>query len=278
MSHTLFRQAAEKYRNEIQYKQNPPTCKQSVAEVAITIRETPLLSSFLQRGSDWSVRSLTFERLRRVSGDCDCEWWNTMKCHSTILSKCVKGKISTKLWCAGFFFMTVLSFSGKIFFRLLVMISSFGQNDGWVRASMCDAEQIFNLGIGKIGFSCHREISWTGGERKCGVCPAGNSTRFGSPGPVHKSTHWSFLRGSYLIMQNFALMEAGNLVSCFFSSSKTGQVVLTSVSFDEADFANPLGAMLSGEKRVSGKKGVCAPALQFSCCCWLLVPQMYVKV
>ena len=68
-------------------------------------------------------------------------------------------------------------------------------------------------------------------------------------------------------MQNFALMEAGNLVSCFFSSSKTGQVVLTSVSFDEADFANPLDAMLSGDSavkaRIREKGGVCpCPAVQ----------------
>ena len=64
-----------------------------------------------------------------------------------------------------------------------------------------------------------------------------------------------------------SIMEAGNLVSSFFSSSKTGQVVLTSVSFDEADFANPLGAMLSGESAVKARireKGcVCpCPAVQ----------------
>ena len=52
--------------------------------------------------------------------------------------------------------------------------------------------QIFNLGIGEIRFSCHREISRTRGERKCGNLPAAaqlNSIRFS--GVFDEHTFWT---------------------------------------------------------------------------------------
>ena len=74
---------------------------------------------------------------------------------------------------------------------------------------------------------------------------------------------------AWQLSDNAKLCINGSGKSCifFFSSSKTGQVVLTSVSFDEADFANPLDAMLSGDSavkaRIREKGGVCpCPAVQ----------------
>ena len=57
-----------------------------------------------------------------------------------------------------------------------------------IPSQMWEYGQIFNLGIGEIRFSCHREISRTRPERKCGVCPRQlNSIRFtGVEPPIAK--------------------------------------------------------------------------------------------
>ena len=103
-----------------------------------------------------------------------------MKCLSTTSSKCVKGTINC---------LMLNSLNAEYLFqvRLFSPVSGdhiFGMHHYWVDVREYGHGQIFNLGIGEIRFSCHREISRTRPERKCGNLPA--ATQLDS---VHRGPH-----------------------------------------------------------------------------------------